>query len=133
MIGKNALNTNSVSTLNLMISIVVVVVLLLVVGTIFFMIARSLIRSAANHRQSSIPVPAKVAGRRTQVWLASGNVAEITHHYATFEFANGQRLELSVPESEAGYMVEGDAGLLTYQGTRFVSFDRGAVSNRLAD
>ena len=32
--------------------------------------------------------------------------------------------ELVVPSSEYGFMVEGDQGTLTFQGTRYLSFDR---------
>ena len=47
-----------------------------------------------------------------------------TSYYATFEFESGDRLELCVPKSEYGYLVEGDVGELTFQGTRFLSFIR---------
>lgn len=47
-----------------------------------------------------------------------------TSYYATFEFESGDRLELCVPVSEYGYLVEGDVGELTFQGTRFLSFTR---------
>ena len=33
-------------------------------------------------------------------------------------------MELSVPEYEYGLIIEGDYGYLTFQGTRFISFER---------
>ncbi|MBQ4627771.1 MAG: DUF2500 domain-containing protein, partial [Clostridia bacterium] len=47
-----------------------------------------------------------------------------TTYYATFQFESGDRLELAVPSSEYGMLVEGDKGKLSFQGTRFLSFER---------
>ena len=37
---------------------------------------------------------------------------------------NGDRLELTVPENEYGYMIEGDNGRLSFKGTRYMGFRR---------
>ena len=42
----------------------------------------------------------------------------------TFEFESGDRLELHVASNEYGYLVEGDMGKLTFQGTRYKNFER---------
>jgi hypothetical protein len=47
-----------------------------------------------------------------------------TSYYVTFEFESGDRLELHVPHSEFGYLIEGDMGRLTFQGTRYKGFQR---------
>ena len=47
-----------------------------------------------------------------------------THYYVTFQFDSGDRLELHVPGREYGMMAEGDVGDLTFQGTRYLGFDR---------
>ena len=47
-----------------------------------------------------------------------------TTYYATFQVASGDRMELHVGGREYGMLAEGDAGLLTFQGTRFVDFQR---------
>ncbi|MFD1775121.1 DUF2500 domain-containing protein [Paenibacillus rhizophilus] len=44
--------------------------------------------------------------------------------YVTYEFQNGARIELEVPDNMYGLVVEGDRGELTYQGTRFKGFNR---------
>lgn len=46
-----------------------------------------------------------------------------TTYYVTFEFITGQRMELKVPRNKFGYIVEGDEGLLQFQGRLFVSFE----------
>ena len=46
-----------------------------------------------------------------------------TSYYVTFQFESGDRLELHVPRNQFGYMVEGDRGRLSFQGTRFLGFE----------
>ncbi len=47
-----------------------------------------------------------------------------TTYYATFQFDSGDRLELHIPGREYGMLAEGDAGELTFQGTRYLGFER---------
>lgn len=47
-----------------------------------------------------------------------------TTYYVTFQFESGDRRELHVPHHQFGYLVEGDRGRLTFQGTRFLGFER---------
>ena len=49
-----------------------------------------------------------------------------TYYYVTFQVESGDRMELPVPAGEYGMIVEGDKGKLTFQGTRFHSFQRGS-------
>lgn len=43
---------------------------------------------------------------------------------ATFQVPHGDRMELSVPANQFGYLVEGDKGALTFQGTKCLGFTR---------
>lgn len=47
-----------------------------------------------------------------------------TTYYATFQVASGDRMELRVSGSEYGMLAEGDFGELTFQGTRYLDFQR---------
>ncbi|MDB8564027.1 DUF2500 domain-containing protein [Turicibacter sanguinis] len=47
-----------------------------------------------------------------------------TTYDVTFEFITGQRMELRVSSNQYGYIIEGDEGLLQFQGHLFVSFER---------
>ena len=42
----------------------------------------------------------------------------------TFQVESGDRMELSVNGPEYGMLAEGDVGELTFQGTRYLSFER---------
>jgi hypothetical protein len=47
-----------------------------------------------------------------------------TIYYVTFQVASGDRMEFEVHDDEYGMIVENDKGKLTFQGTRYISFDR---------
>ena len=51
-----------------------------------------------------------------------------THHsttyYITFEVESGDRMELKVKSYDYGMLVEGDYGVLSFQGTRYLGFER---------
>ncbi len=47
-----------------------------------------------------------------------------TRYFVTFELEDGKRLEFNVKDPEYGVLAEGDRGCLSYQGTRYLGFDR---------
>lgn len=47
-----------------------------------------------------------------------------TTYYVTFQVESGDRMELCLSGEEYGMLVEGDRGNLTFQGTRYVGFER---------
>ena len=47
-----------------------------------------------------------------------------TTYYATFEVESGDRMEFVVRDAEYGHLVENDKGQLTFQGTRYLGFER---------
>ena len=73
-----------------------------------------------NNASPRLTCEATVVTKRTQV---RGDHAHTTY-FATFQFASGDRLEMQIPHDRFGYLVEGDRGQLSFQGTRFLSFER---------
>ena len=47
-----------------------------------------------------------------------------TSYYVTFQVESGDRIELPVSGREYGMLAEGDIGKLTFQGTRYLLFER---------
>lgn len=47
-----------------------------------------------------------------------------TDYYVTFTVEGGERLVLEVNRHEYGYLVVNDEGKLTFQGTRYLGFER---------
>ena len=47
-----------------------------------------------------------------------------TTYYVTFQVESGDRMELAVDGEDYGMLVEGDRGRLSFQGTRYLGFER---------
>lgn len=80
-----------------------------------------------NNNSPRLSVPVKIVTKRADTTYTSQQdmmASSHTTYYVTFEVESGDRIELVVPRSEYGFMVEGDQGKLTFQGTRYISFDR---------
>ena len=97
---------------------------ILVFGLVAFIIVGSIVQSSKKNRQNNasprITSEATVVTKRTHVWGDHSH----TDYYVTFQFESGDRLELEIPHDRFGYLVEGDNGKLTFQGTRFLGFER---------
>lgn len=91
-----------------------------------FIIVKNISQWNKNNHSPKLTVDATVVTKRGQMHRHHGNnnMHVSTTYYATFQFESGDRLELSVPSSEYGMLVEGDKGKLSFQGTRFLSFER---------
>lgn len=103
------------------------------VGILFvfmFNAGKSLMEWGKNNRSPRLTVAARVVAKRENVSVhhhhgsGAGHTTRSTTYYATFEFDGGDRSELRLSGQEYGLLAEGDAGLLTFQGTRFVDFQR---------
>ena len=91
----------------------------LVVGLVLF---KLISQWNKNNHSPRLTVSATVVAKRTHVWHHDDGA--VTKYYATFQFESGDRLELWIPRNQIGYLVEGDRGELTFQGTRFLGFER---------
>ena len=87
-------------------------------------IMTTLVQNSRKKRQNDnsprLTSEATVVTKRTHVW---GDHSR-TDYYITFQFESGDRLELEIPHNQFGYLVEGDRGKLTFQGTRFLGFEQ---------
>lgn len=106
-----------------------------VFGMVLIVLVVTLVRGIGEwHKNNNSPrltVPAKVVAKRTSVSHghhhgANGHMhtTSSTWYYVTFEVESGDRMELGVSGSEYGMLAEGDSGKLTFQGTRYLSFER---------
>lgn len=82
-----------------------------------------------NNHSPKLTVPVTVVAKRTNVSRhhragEHHHTSASTSYYVTFQVESGDRMELHLSGSEYGLIVEGDKGLLTFQGTRFLNFER---------
>jgi len=76
---------------------------------------------------------AVVVSKRTKVSHHNHNGVNHHHHhhhhtstsyYITFQVDSGDRMEFHVAGQEYGMLIEGDRGMLSFQGTRYLGFQR---------
>lgn len=82
-----------------------------------------------NENSPRLTVNAKIVGKRSEFRRSMSNHNNIhrhsrTNYYVTFEVESGDRMELELRGHEYGLPVEGDKGKLTFQGTRYLGFER---------
>ena len=109
---------------------------LLVFGMIIFTMVSNIRTWNQNNHSPRLTVAASVIAKRTEVSHhhhtnaadasgASGTwVSSSTSYYVTFQVESGDRMELQVRGSEYGMLAEGDYGKLSFQGTRYLGFER---------
>lgn len=74
-----------------------------------------------NH-SPKLTVPVTVVGKREDYRRRKNT--HRTWYYATFQVESGDRMELQLEGNQYGLLVEGDKGKLTFQGSRFLGFER---------
>lgn len=104
----------------------------LIVISMFVVIAvKGISRWNKNNNSPRLTVPATVVAKRENVSRHHHGGANNMHHhhyvttyYVTFEFESGDRAEFNVDGDEYGLLIEEDKGNLTFQGTRYLGFER---------
>ena len=101
-------------------------------GLFFLVFVGTLIKGLGewnkNNHSPKLSVPVTVVAKRTNVSRRHHgehhHTSTSTTYYVTFQVESGDRMELHVSGSQYGLVVEGDQGKLTFQGTRFLNFER---------
>ena len=97
-----------------------IIMFLIFICVFVTILAKNLSRNRKNDQSPRLTAETTVVTKRTHVWGDHSH----TDYYTTFQFESGDRLELEIPREEFGYLVEGDRGKLTFQGTRYLAFER---------
>lgn len=108
--------------------VVFTIMFVVILGSFVVLFAKGIGQWNKNNKSPRLTVAAKVVSKREDV-TTHRNATTHTHHhttwyYVTFEVESGDRMELSVEGREYGLLVEGDLGRLTFQGTRYLGFER---------
>ena len=114
-------------------TILIAVFAVILVGAI----GRGLYVWMRNNCSPQETVDARVVAKRMKVsgrggTMMSNNVSVMntihsstyTEYFVTFELEDGKRMELGVKDPEYGMLAEGDRGRLSWQGTRYLGFER---------
>ena len=99
-------------------------------------VIQGILRWNRNNHSPRLTVDALVVAKRTNVshhrHPNAGDATGVhgyhsttsTTYYATFQVDSGDRVEFPVGGADYGQLVEGDRGKLTFQGTRYLGFER---------
>ena len=105
------------------------IVFVLFIGIFVVAIVRGIGQWNKNNNSPRLTVPATVVSKRADV--SHRHHAGEHHHthtstsyYVTFEVESGDRMELHMSGTEYGLLIEGDKGNLSFQGTRYLGFER---------
>ena len=112
--------------------IVFMIMFFLITGTFVVMLIKGIGEWHKNNQSPRLSVDAVVVSRRSSVshhhhTNASGHGSHTTtstSYYVTFQVESGDRMELCVTGREYGLLAEGDYGKLSFQGTRYLGFER---------
>jgi len=112
--------------------IIIAIVFIFVFGTMIVLSVQGAKRWKRNNASPILTVDATIVTKRTDVHhyshnTGTGNIHHMsssTTYYVTFEVASGDRLEFKIHDIDYGKLVEKDLGKLTFQGTRYLGFER---------
>lgn len=107
-------------------------------AVVFVLIISTAVRGIREKRENDaspvLEVEAAVVAKRTDVSSSShqdraGDMPTThfttdTTYYVTFQVKSGDRMEFHLSGTEYGQLAEGDSGMLTFQGTRYLGFVR---------
>ena len=108
-------------------------VFILVFGMFIVIAVKGISQWNKNNHSPRLTVPATIVAKRTNVsshhhhnhgGTGMHHTTHSTTYYVTFQVESGDRMELCVAGHEFGMLIEGDRGMLTFQGTRYLGFER---------
>lgn len=104
------------------------IMFVLVIGVFVATIVRGFGEWSKNNHSPRITVPVCIVSKRTHFSRRRAGKQHYsrssTNYYVTFQLGSGDRMELRVSGEEYGFLVEGDRGELSFQGSRYIGFER---------
>ncbi|RBP66735.1 uncharacterized protein DUF2500 [Alkalibaculum bacchi] len=108
------------------------IMFILVFCVIGVTLIKSILQWNKNNHSPRLTIAATVVAKRTNVSHHHHNTGDMgsfhssssTSYYVTFQIESGDRMELKVDGFEYGKLAEGDKGRLSFQGTRYLGFER---------
>lgn len=98
------------------------ILFLFVIGLVILTFIRQIAQWNQNNHSPRLTVEAMVVTKRRHTVHYQHGMS--TSYYVTFQVESGDRMELHLPGPEYGLLAEGDWGWLSFQGTRYLGFDR---------
>ena len=105
------------------------IVFFLIIGVFVVVLVKGISQWNRNNHSPKLTVSATIVAKRTNVSHHHHGGEHHHHHtsttyYVTFQVESGDRIEFHVTGQEYGMLIEGDRGNLSFQGTRYLGFER---------
>ena len=116
-----------------LVQIMVTLIFVIVIGMFIVIAVKGISQWNKNNHSPRLTVPATIVAKRTNVSHhhhhnhGGTGIHHNTHsttYYVTLQVESGDRMELQMLGHEFGLLIEGDRGMLTFQGTRYLGFER---------
>ena len=111
--------------------VIIIIMFILVFGFILFNIVKGISIWNHNNAEPRLTVLAKMVSKRVDISTHMRNdndnfsqIQSTSRYFVTFEVESGDRIEFHVDGNKYGMLVEEDKGNLTFQGTRYLGFER---------
>ena len=108
-----------------------VIIFIVIIGAIIYSLVLEGRKRSHDNNSPILDVAAKVVAKRTEINYRNSDDSmnySRTKYYVTFEVASKDRMEFGVEGTEYGKLVEGDVGMLKFQGTRYLGFTRSDIT-----
>ncbi len=104
-------------------------VFFLILGAFVVLLIQGIAQWGKNNKSPRLTVGATVVSRRMNTSshvhnTGAGHMHYSTSYYVTFQVESGDRMEFPISGREYGMLAEGDRGKLSFQGTRYLGFER---------
>jgi len=92
----------------------------------FAVLAKNIAQWFKNENSPRLTVPAKIVDmrRKTHHHHSGGHHHHSHSYHVTFEVESGDQMELRVTRMEYGNLAVGDSGKVSFQGTRYLGFEK---------
>lgn len=108
---------------------VIPIFIIVIIGIILLSVGKGVRQWNRNNKQPILTVGSRIVSKRNEISHHQRQNDQMssytrTSYYITFEVESGDRIEFIVEGEEYGMCAEGDTGRLTFQGTRYMGFQR---------
>lgn len=97
---------------------------IIIFSFIIFGIVKGIGKWISNNNSPKLTELAEAVKKRTKTSGGAKNSPVNTNYYATSQVESGDLIEFAIKGSEFGLLVEGDLGILAFQGSRYLGFER---------
>lgn len=115
--------TSTLASVTRILLVLLVLTFAVMIALFIVVMIRGASRKRVDSRAPRLRADARVVDKRSEI-SGGGDSRALQTYYVTFQFPEGNRIELEVSGPESGLLTPGDTGNLEWQGGRYIGFSR---------